>query len=244
MWKDTILVVTTDHGYLLGEHEWWAKNRMHAYQEIVHIPLFVHHPEFPGNAGKRRSVLTQTPDLMPTFLDLFGLDIPADVTGRSIRPALTDGAAKLRDALIYGYYGAAVNVTDGRHSYFRYPENMLEQELFQYTLMPTHMLRFFNAEEIGAATIAPGGAFSRGMPTMKVPVPPSSAWYQSHGPARIVDHDTVLFDLERDPQQLSPVADAAVEARLIERMEACLAEQDAPNEVYQRLRLRKPPVAR
>ena len=162
MWKDTILLVTTDHGYLLGEHEWWAKNRMHAYQEIVHIPLFVHHPELPGNAGRRTGVLTQTPDLMPTFLDLSGLDIPAGVTGRSIRPALADGAAKLRDALIYGYYGAAVNVTDGRHTYFRYPDNLLEQELFQYTLMPTHMLRFFNADEIAAATIAPGGAFSRG----------------------------------------------------------------------------------
>jgi arylsulfatase A-like enzyme len=237
MWKDTVLVVTTDHGYLLGEHDWWAKNRMHAYQEIVHIPLFMHHPDFRANAGRRRSLLTQTPDLMPTFLDLFGIPTPAGVTGKSIRPSLTDDGAKLRDALIYGYYGGAVNVTDGRYTYFRYPENLHAQELFQYTLMPTHMLQFFNGAEIGAATMAPGGAFSRGMPTLKIPVPPSSAWYQSHGPAKIVDTETVLFDLQSDPQQLTPIPDRAIEAQLATYMSLCLQEQDAPREVYRRLAL-------
>ena len=44
MWKDTALVVTTDHGFLLGEHDCWAKNRMNLYEEIVHIPLFVYIP--------------------------------------------------------------------------------------------------------------------------------------------------------------------------------------------------------
>ncbi len=72
MWKDTALVVTTDHGFLLGEHDFWAKNRMNMYQEIVHIPLFVHDPR-KSVAGERRSTLTQTIDLAPTFLDLFGV---------------------------------------------------------------------------------------------------------------------------------------------------------------------------
>src|SRR5262249_60942454 len=44
LWKDTALVVTTDHGFLLGEHDFWAKNRMNLYEEIVHIPRFVHDP--------------------------------------------------------------------------------------------------------------------------------------------------------------------------------------------------------
>ena len=39
LWKDTALIVGTDHG-LLGEHDWWAKNRMPLYEEISHIPLF------------------------------------------------------------------------------------------------------------------------------------------------------------------------------------------------------------
>ena len=38
LWKDTALVVTTDHGFLLGEHDFWAKNRMNLYEEIVAHP--------------------------------------------------------------------------------------------------------------------------------------------------------------------------------------------------------------
>ena len=55
LWKDTALILTTDHGFLLGEHDWWAKNRMPLYEEISHIPLFVHHPGFadgPAPAGR------------------------------------------------------------------------------------------------------------------------------------------------------------------------------------------------
>ena len=44
LWRDTALVLTTDHGFLLGEHDFWAKNRMSLYEEISHIPLFVWHP--------------------------------------------------------------------------------------------------------------------------------------------------------------------------------------------------------
>ena len=51
MWKDTALVVTTDHGFLLGEHDFWAKNRMNLYEELVHIPLFMHDPRAPA-AGR------------------------------------------------------------------------------------------------------------------------------------------------------------------------------------------------
>ena len=39
LWEDTTLILTTDHGFMLGEHDWWAKNRMPLYNEISHIPL-------------------------------------------------------------------------------------------------------------------------------------------------------------------------------------------------------------
>jgi hypothetical protein len=46
--------VTTDHGFLLGEHDFWAKNRMNLYQEVGHIPLFMHDPRRP-TPGERRA---------------------------------------------------------------------------------------------------------------------------------------------------------------------------------------------
>ena len=41
LWKDTMLVVNTDHGFLLGEHDWWGKCRMPFYNEIANMPLFI-----------------------------------------------------------------------------------------------------------------------------------------------------------------------------------------------------------
>ncbi len=38
MWQDTALIVTTDHGFLLGEYDWWAKILMPCYNEVAHIP--------------------------------------------------------------------------------------------------------------------------------------------------------------------------------------------------------------
>ena len=69
LWRDTALIVATDHGFLLGEHDWWAKNRMPLFEEISHIPLFIYHPEYSEYQGQRRKSLTQTIDLMPTILD-------------------------------------------------------------------------------------------------------------------------------------------------------------------------------
>lgn len=41
MWEDTAVILTTDHGFLLGEHGLWAKNYMLCYDELVHLPLIV-----------------------------------------------------------------------------------------------------------------------------------------------------------------------------------------------------------
>ena len=55
---------------------------------------------------------------MPTILDLQGLTPPAEVQGTSV---LRDND---REAVIFGYFGGAVNVTDGRTSYHRYPADV------------------------------------------------------------------------------------------------------------------------
>src|SRR5690606_29576742 len=138
-------------GYLLGEHGWWAKNRQPCYEEIAHIPLFVHHPGHQRKGGERRSALTQTPDLMPSFLEAFSVPVPAEVTARSLLPLLGDPEARLHEAVLFGYFGGAVNMTDGRTSYFRYPADILDQEIYQYTLMPAHMRRPFTIEELAGA---------------------------------------------------------------------------------------------
>ncbi|UMX74651.1 hypothetical protein MJ559_01720 [Klebsiella pneumoniae] len=34
-----------DHGFLLGEYEWWGKNIMPLYNEVANIPCFIWHPQ-------------------------------------------------------------------------------------------------------------------------------------------------------------------------------------------------------
>ena len=121
LWKDTALVVTTDHGFLLGEHDFWAKNRMNLYEEIVHIPLFVHDPRRAGGGGTRRAGADAD--------DRPRADLPRPVRRRRRRPrceghSLLPAARRrrpLREAALFGYFGGAVNVTDGRYTYHRYP---------------------------------------------------------------------------------------------------------------------------
>lgn len=235
MWKDTMLIVSTDHGYLLGEHAWWAKNRMPVYNEIAQIPLFVHHPAHPEAAGTRVPGITQMIDLGVTVLDAFGLPPEEGMTGRSVIPMLS--GAPGRPVAIFGYFGGAVNVTDGRRTYFRYPERLLEGPLYQYTLMPAHIWSPFTRAEIEGAEIVRDLPFARGWPVMRLPVSQDSVWYGLHGPGAFEDATTALYDIAADPGQGTPLASEAAEAEMVALLRAALAEHGAPPEASVRLGL-------
>ncbi|NML47121.1 sulfatase [Ramlibacter sp. G-1-2-2] len=236
MWDDTALVVTTDHGFLLGEHSWWSKNVMPCYDEVAHIPLFIHHPAFRKQAGTRRQGLTQTGDLMPTLLQMHGMEIPAEVTGVSLLPLL-EKETTVREAAIYGVFGSAVNVTDGRYTLFLYPPEMHRAGLNQYTLMPMHMKEMFAVEELAEARLAPPLPFTKGAPVLRVPATPKSPQYKLHGPGAQNDTVTVMFDLASDPGQEHPINDAAVHARLCGEIARLMKQNDAPPEYFERLGL-------
>lgn len=237
LWRDTALIVSTDHGFLLGEHDWWAKLRMPCYEEVAHIPLFVHHPDHASKAGERRKALTQTIDLMATFLDLFGIAPPAEVQGRSLTSLLTTDAT-FRAAALYGVFGSAVNITDGRYTYFRYPDDIAAQEIYNYTLMPTNITSIFRTDELSAATIAGPFGFTKGCPLLKIPTVPKFPGIGRYlEPGFFQDTDTVLYDLERDPGQMYPIRDPEVEARLTDLMVSLMKDTEAPPEAYVRLGL-------
>jgi hypothetical protein len=150
---------------------------------------------------------------------------------------LLHGEVALRDAAIYGVFGSAVNVTDGRYTYFRYPADMLAENLFQYTLMPSHMKQMFSVAELCDATLSPGFAFTKGVPLLKVPATPKSPVYFGHGAGAQKDTTTVLYDLESDPGQPTPLNDAEAEARMVGHLVSLMRENDAPPEAYERLSL-------
>jgi arylsulfatase A-like enzyme len=237
LWKNTALVLSTDHGFLLAEHDWWGKNRMPFFNEIAHIPLIIHHPAFEHLAGQRRNALTQTIDLMPTFLAMHGVSAPDSVEGYNLMPLLEQDHSH-REAVLYGMFGAGTNITDGRYTFFLYPEDMTHQVLWEYTLMPMHLKTMFPVEELRAAELSPPFGFTQGVPVLRVPARRNakgqSTGHQGQG-GGFEDTTTVLFDLASDYEQLRPYRDQEIESRLLALMYGLMKANEAPAEAFSRL---------
>ncbi len=95
---DTMVIFTTDHGFLHGEHGIIGKSLIYGeklsslsisfiplYEEINHIPLIV---RLPASRTGRCDAIVQPMDIMPTILDLSGTDIPSTVHGKSFADVL------------------------------------------------------------------------------------------------------------------------------------------------------------
>jgi arylsulfatase A-like enzyme len=98
--RDTLIVWTTDHGHLFGEHDLQGKptgELGNLYEETTRIPLIVRHPEGLG-AGQRVSGLVQPPDLAPSILDFLKVPVPDQVQGRSFWPLVRGDEHSAREA--------------------------------------------------------------------------------------------------------------------------------------------------
>ncbi|AEQ51243.1 choline-sulfatase [Pelagibacterium halotolerans B2] len=228
LWDDTALIVTTDHGFLLSEHDWWGKNVTPYYDEISHVPLIVHDPRMPQRAGTRCSALTQTPDLMPSILDYFGKPVPADVRSRSIFAAIED--PQPGRCVMFGMFGGPIGITDGRHTYFHYPPDLDDPQLREHTLMPTHLKGFFDAEEFRGAKLLSALPFSKGMPVLSLPALTTARRPPGAYRALFSSFASALYDNDADPGQLDPIDDDAVMERLRTNMCVQLAEYGATDD--------------
>lgn len=226
LWDDTMLIVCTDHGFLLGEHDWWAKIVQPFYNPVAHIPLFIWDPRAPRQ-GEHCSSLVQMIDFPATLLEYFGVARPADMQGIPLRDAFASDAP-VHDAVLFGTMGGHVNVTDGRYVYMRAAANPANTPLYEYTLMPTHMSERFRVDELQQIELQEPFPFTKGCRTMRIP---------SHGVYPANDFHTMLFDLRADPQQEQAIDDPAAERRMIDHMVRLMQANDAPPEQYVRLGL-------
>ena len=64
--------------------------------------------------------------------------------------------------------------------------------------------------------------------------------YLNYGPGALLENDTRLYDLVRDPGQQHPLKEPALEARLSALMEQLMAANEAPPEAFRRLELHEP----
>lgn len=98
---NTIVIYSSDQGFYLGEHGWYDKRWM--FEESLRMPFLI---RWPGvvKAGSRPDQLIQNIDYAPTFLEMAGLDAPAEVQGESIVPIMKGNAKNWRQSIYYSYY--------------------------------------------------------------------------------------------------------------------------------------------
>lgn len=89
----TIVIFTSDHGYHLGEHDFWAKVSLR--DESAQVPLII---SVPGKEPAVCDSFVELLDLYPTLASLCGLDVPDRLQGKDISKMLDDPDHEVRDA--------------------------------------------------------------------------------------------------------------------------------------------------
>ncbi len=127
--ENTIVIYSSDQGFFLGEHGWYDKR--FAYEESAKMPFIL---SWPGKvkAGMRISALVQNIDFLPTFLDVAGAEIPADLHGLSVVPLLDGEKKDLREAAYTHFY-----------------EDTREHHAAAYVAIRTKTFKFINYYERG-----------------------------------------------------------------------------------------------
>ncbi|WP_309119913.1 sulfatase-like hydrolase/transferase [Paenibacillus sp.] len=96
--NDTLVVFTTDHGHLFGQHGLQAKGGFH-YEDLLRVPFIV---KYPGvvPAGRVSDAMQSLVDLAPTFLSFAGLPIPGAMTGVDQSKVWMQSEEQARDHVI------------------------------------------------------------------------------------------------------------------------------------------------
>lgn len=132
LWKlglaeNTLVIVTSDHGEEFYEHGGYRHGK-HLYEYMIRIPWVMWGPGLVP-AGKRPSSIAQSIDIMPTVLDLLGLEIPPGAQGKSLVPLMMgeterlNNAAYIERSILDGRKPAYVfvSVVGERYKFIKYP---------------------------------------------------------------------------------------------------------------------------
>jgi arylsulfatase A-like enzyme len=230
---DTAVIVCTDHGHYLGEHDLFGKPGSPVYEALGHIPLMVRWPGVPAGTC---DALTTTVDVHATLCDVFSVSSSHRTHGVSLVPLIDQSVDRVREWALFGVWGREVHVTDGRVKYVRGPagENVpLSMWSNRWSTMPVHQFRELRLplpDERARLDRMPGSS----VPVIRQPFAPGDmlpywAFTQFEG--------HLLFDLSIDPAEEENLAGTASEKEAAELLREALAAVDAPSDQFERLGL-------
>lgn len=140
---NTIIIFTSDHGEMLGDHQWIRKRNAH--EPSARIPFLVRLPNEMGIQQRRKiDAVVELMDIMPTVLDAAGIEIPDTVDGKSLLPLMKGEEDSVREYLhgecsqVPTLNSGMQYLTDGKQKYIYYPGTGDEQ-LFDLLNDPCEM---------------------------------------------------------------------------------------------------------
>lgn len=154
--KNTVIMFISDHGEMLGDHQWLRKQN--AYEPSIRVPMLIQLPkEMKIEQKKKINELAEIMDVMPTLLDIAGVEIPESVDGKSLLPYLKgEATTPLRD-YIHGECSSRGDapfspptgqqfIRDKNYKYIWYPATG-EEHFFDIKNDPKEMKNLSNTPE-------------------------------------------------------------------------------------------------
>ena len=111
--QNTLVVLVSDHGVLLGERGWVGKRYSEMHEELTHVPMAMRHPA--GKAAGRASNYFASPhDVGPTVLSELGVDAPHGMNGADLSPLFDGRPPSRKRTYRTAAYNTYVSASDGR----------------------------------------------------------------------------------------------------------------------------------
>lgn len=135
--EDTVVIFTSDNGFLRGEHG-IAAGKSWFYEPSIRVPLLMRGPGIP--AGATRRALVANIDLAPTVLDLAGAEPVRTMDGRSLVPLLREESENEDRAILLesgGPFSPNVGLRTTRYAYWELATG--ERELYDLTADPDQL---------------------------------------------------------------------------------------------------------
>jgi arylsulfatase A-like enzyme len=228
----TGVILCTDHGHYLGEHDIFGKPAAPIFSELGRIPLLV---RWPGQGHRDVEALTTSVDIHATIADLFGAAIDHPTHGRSLLPVIEGTAGSVREFALFGYWGRHVGITDGTHRYLRgcgdtnFPLSVWSNRWSTMPVAPFPQVRMPRPDMRATLRTMPGTQ----VPVIRQPFEPGDQlpFWAGHLPPS----DSHLFDTENDPAEMENQLGTAMEGSMLEAMATELRGISAPVELLERI---------
>ena len=158
----TIIVFWSDHGYFLGEKGLWYKRK--AFERSARMPLIIAAPGL--SRGKHTTKPVELLDLYPTLADLCGLNPPANLEGKSLRPLLTDvlGNGWHKPAVTQIWHNRKAwgySIRTDRYRYTEWLEGKAGRELYDHSVDPEEVTNLANDSQHAKAVAELSGRLAK-----------------------------------------------------------------------------------